>query len=249
MTHHPQPILLPTAAQSAAAALHSYRRGEEWHYAIAHTIETGGLLADIYVAHETALIIAVRGTVGVDNWRYNLATELRKSDYLEGAVHSGFATASEQITGPLKRWLQDNVKLHHAEIHLAGHSLGGAIVTYLAPWLYAKGGVIRRINSYGSPRVGDATYTRAWSERFSDRSRRYVNSVDAVPHLPSVLQGYRHVAGLRYFDRNGCPCRHTGWSRLVDKGAALLDHIGRRGIAAVEYHDMAGYAALIRPSS
>jgi len=250
MTHHPEPILLPTSTNLALAALHTYRDGKA---PVAFPpplaiIEAGSLLADIYAA-PGGLVIAVRGTDSFYDWAYNLSASKHGSDYLPGAIHAGFAKASMHMTVPLRQWLQRHGYADcQCNIWLAGHSLGGAVVTFLAPWLHQRGFCVMGVDTYGSPRVGDGLYQESWNRLFAGVSHRHVNNVDGVPMLPPLLMGYRHVAGLNYFNRQGRPTKYGTLAGLVDKMIAAVCHIGRPGTAAVDNHAMARYAELLRAS-
>ena len=248
MTHHPEPILLPTSTNLALAALHTYRDGKA---PVAFPpplaiIEAGSLLADIYAA-PGGLVITVRGTASFYDWAYNLSAVKEPSDYLPGTIHAGFARAAMHITVPLRQWLQAN---GHADrqrnIWLSGHSLGGAVVTFLAPWLHSRGFCVNGIDTYGSPRVGDGRYRRSWDLLFAGVSHRHVNSVDGVPMLPPLLLGYRHVAGLNYYNRQGRPTKYGVLAGLIDKAIAAVRHIGKPGTAAINKHAMSCYAELLR---
>ena len=257
MTHHPQPILLPTSTNLALAALHTYRNGPApmaFHRPL-DTLQAGSLLADIYQAQD-GLVIAVRGTDSFYDWAYNLPVSKRCSDYLPGEIHTGFARATQHITVPLREWLALNVDLARLnvdqqpkKIWLAGHSLGGAVVTFLAPWLQQNGFDVMGIHTYGSPRVGDSVYRQSWDRLFAGVSHRYVNSVDGVPMLPPLMLGYRHVAGLNYYNRQGRPTKYGTLAAMVDKAIAAVRHIGTPGTAAIDRHAMARYAELLRASN
>lgn len=245
MTHRPQPILLPTAANVARAALYTYRTAEPWSHRPRCTLEAGELLADIYDLPGAGLLIAVRGTDGLANWAYSLDAGRRQSDYLPGSIHRGFATASLEITEPLRQWMVSHGGIIGRRVELCGHSLGGAIVTYLAPWIVQQGGWVTGVSTYGSPRVGNGRYASEWCRLLHDVSTRRVNSTDAVPMLPPALMGYCHVPGLLYYDRYGAPCKHGLIGRWMDRLAAMLAHLGTPGVAAAQRHAMARYVDCI----
>lgn len=248
MTHHPQLLINPSPYNLAAAALHTYRRDSAVMTFPHHTIEADGLLADIYLAPGNGLVIAVRGTTGAADWFRSLDAGKCNSDYLPGMIHRGFASASEVITRQIREWLitQSGIDISRARVWLAGHSLGGAIAIFLAPWMHAHAATIAGIHTYGAPRVGNRLYADCWGMRFGAVHRRHVNCADVVPHLPSIWMDYVHIAGLCYYDRHG-DCRlHHRWYATLDKLAAIWRHIGTPGLAAIEYHDMATYLAVIR---
>ena len=230
-----------------AAALYTYRKFDDWKYALPeYTIAAAGLLADIYIVAKNEILIAIRGTVDYSDWVFNLNYSKRPSAYLNGYVHSGFATASELLTAVLKHKLAHRWRLKGLKVRLVGHSLGAAIVTFLAPWLYNLEVEVVSIETYGSPRVGDYNYVKQWNKLFKSVTTRHVNSIDLVPHFPSVFQGFKHVSKLKYYDRNGRHQTFTLSAKLIDKIVALLEHVGKKGIASIEYHKMLSYYTIVK---
>ena len=230
-----------------AAALYTYRKFDDWDYVLPNiTVEEAGLLADIYELQKNEILIAIRGTVDSSDWAFNLNYSKRASAYLDGSVHLGFATASELLTGTLKQELAHRWKLKDLRVRLVGHSLGAAIVTFLAPWLHNLGADVVSIVTYGSPRVGDYNYVRQWNKLFKSVTIRHVNSIDAVPHFPSIFQGFKHVSRLKYYDRNGTVQTFTLGAKFIDNFVALIEHIGKRGLAGIEYHKMMSYYSIVK---
>lgn len=80
-------------------------------------------------------------------------------------------------------------------LFVTGHSLGGALSTLFAldaATAFGETGEARIVvYNYGSPRVGDAEFVRAYSDRVADSWRIY-NIADAVADVPRLL-GYKHV--------------------------------------------------------
>jgi len=256
MTHQPQPLLLPTPPNLALAALWTYR-SPSLPLCLPRpirVIEAGSLLADIYRAPGNGVVIAVRGTAALSNWAYNVNARWRGSDYLPGRIHAGFAAASIQVTLPLRKWLvssdllnRDRANGLRQRVWLCGHSLGGAVAMFLAPWFAQRGIEVMGVHTYGAPRVGDGEYVRAWNRGHGRRHWRNVNCVDPVAHLPPWISGYRHVAGLEYWDRSGRPFSGGGSSvvALFDQLLAGARALVTPGTMVVDYHDMAAYVALV----
>lgn len=130
------------------------------------------------------------GTASVNDWRTDL--HVKKVDWDAGRVHRGFAAAYQSIHAQL-------VSLLPADAHLtiAGHSLGGALAT-LAALRLNVGYQIDAVYTFGSPRVGNGPFARAYDAQFHDFTFRIVNEGDPVPHVPWVLGTYRHL-GTRVF--------------------------------------------------
>jgi predicted lipase len=222
-----------TPAILARAAAATYQPKPAWCH---HVIDLGDLRADIYRHGDQGYLIAIRGTNNLTNWRTNFDIQFTHSEWLRGNVHRGFAEASQRINHELRTWLVKTVDMDRTSLWLCGHSLGGAIATYLAPSMADFGANVRTVTTYGSPRVGDRQYVSEWNKRFAAVSHRIVNSIDPVPHMPPWATGYRHVAGLDYHDRNGV-------SHGNDMRSVWADHLTTIGRPSLR-HDMANYLGL-----
>lgn len=151
-------------------------------------------------------IVAFRGTEpsSLYNWVENLdaahsTLPTARAKNGVGRVHSGFQDAYESVRTDLISHLialrtQHDRMWRHFELEITGHSLGGALATLLAVELEALGFRIVRVTTFGSPRVGDATFADFWNENFGDRTLRMTHAHDVVPSLPPRLLGYHHVA-------------------------------------------------------
>ena len=82
------------------------------------------------------------------------------------------------------------------EVVLVGHSTGGALATLAAYDLHLHGLNVAEVWTFGSPRVGDATFANAWNAALSDKSFRVVNGMDGVVHYPRAPM-FHHV-GTEY---------------------------------------------------
>lgn len=84
-------------------------------------------------------------------------------------------------------------------VRCAGHSLGGALATHAAAdlsFLYKSGGPVGiKLTTFGSPRVGDQTFS-TWLQAQTQSSWRMTHYCDPVPHLPPTLHeiNWHHVA-------------------------------------------------------
>jgi pimeloyl-ACP methyl ester carboxylesterase len=111
----------------------------------------------------------------------------------DGKVHKGFSDALDEV------WpeLCDYVALLHTggrTVWFAGHSLGAALATLAA----ARYGKAQGVYTFGSPRVGDATFR----DRYPVPLYRVVNGHDVITTVP-LPPLYRHVGELWYLDSQG----------------------------------------------
>lgn len=149
---------------------------------------------ECYVAwNASAAIVTFRGTQPdqlIDVWTDIDAALVPWRDETEH-VHEGFRLAlTDRVVERIGARL---AALPGRSIWLTGHSLGAALATLLADRVAAFAGLY----TFGSPRVGDASFARGFSARHAGRSFRYVNYRDVVTAVPALdLAGghYVHVA-------------------------------------------------------
>ncbi len=159
---------------------------------------TGGFIA----GHEEGnyIIISLKGTRDVLDFILDMKVILRSKHEFQGKVHLGFYKAYRSVKEGILAYL-NRPGNREKKIILTGHSQGGAIATLLAVWLRQRGFNVYRAFSFGSPRVGDRSFARAYGAWLSGIYLRFVNEDDVVTKLPPVF--YRHVGRLILFDREG----------------------------------------------
>jgi hypothetical protein len=146
-------------------------------------------------------IVAFRGTQPDDPHDLFDITNIRKIDWkFGGKVHRGFMDAHSRIWPKLADTLTD---LKPRKVWFTGHSLGGAIATLSMDHFSGD----KHLYTIGSPPVGDGEFARLFDGRHRGRSFRYVNHVDIVVHLPTLLSllvgKYSHVKERKYIDAAG----------------------------------------------
>jgi len=109
-----------------------------------------------------------------------------------GKVHRGFARAFASVREMIDHWLRDPPG---GPILFTGHSLGAALAT-LAASHFGPACLL----TFGSPRVGDETFSATFSPACV---HRYVNCCDVVTRVPPEGLWYRHAREARYIDRTG----------------------------------------------
>ena len=168
----------------------------------------------VVVAREQhAAIVAVRGSVNVHNFVSACKIWPHRRADVPVAVRAGYAEVADELLEEIEPLLDRGLN-----IHLTGHSLGGAVSTILALRLKAKGFHIAQVVAFGMPLViwGDAAGTANSSngsngtadERCLDLPLvRVEHPLDPVVHFPAALVnfpapvralGVRGGAGQRY---------------------------------------------------
>ena len=137
-------------------------------------------------------ILSFAGSDDIIDWIKDIeAFEIREFKEYPGLVHAGFATDLDAL------W--PKIQLPPVgEIYIIGHSLGGALAT-LASVRLQKMGYIPIVYTFGSPRVGNYFFNKA----YKIVNYRWVNKMDIVPHVPPILGGYEHVGDLNYIGIDG----------------------------------------------
>jgi uncharacterized protein (DUF697 family) len=125
---------------------------------------------------EQEIVIAIRGTVSVKDWMYNLLTPRIVDEF-----HFGFQLYTEPIWKQLQNILPDLLK-DKSKIITTGHSLGGASATLLAHKLN-KSDLKPSYSSletytFGAPPLGTE------SVKLESSLYRFRTPGDLVPHLP-----------------------------------------------------------------
>ena len=144
-------------------------------------------------------VIAFRGTDSLDDMIADLKFLCRSVVGHRGLrAHRGFDSTLDGIWDDLVRVLQEIKHTYGPlELHLMGHSLGGALALLAALRLtdIAVGTVVDVV-TIGCPRVGNRKLAVAISA--CAPVHRIVHAADIVPRIPPLLFLYRHV-GMEYW--------------------------------------------------
>lgn len=149
-------------------------------------------------------------------------------------VHWGFLEQYRSILPEIKRFVGGYPELDH--VVCTGHSLGGALATIAAVDLHDRRCSARSTGpqrpdsakktlscvTFGSPRVGNRSFTEKFNEIVGSRSLRFVNNDDPVPLMPSSLR-FKHVPGCVYIESDHGPGytstrlikSHNRWGKVV----------------------------------
>jgi hypothetical protein len=148
-------------------------------------------------------IVAFRGTQP-DDWNDLLDDAgYRAVPWDVGHVHRGFARRLDALDAPLRRFVSRLAA--GCRIWFTGHSLGAAAAT-LAAFRFQE--VTGGVYTFGSPLVGNGTFSEAFGRAFTGRSLRYVNDHDLVTWVPPAPFAfphgeYTHVEAARSIDEAG----------------------------------------------
>ncbi|NUU62041.1 lipase family protein [Paenibacillus agri] len=151
------------------------------------------------------IIVAFRGTISTTNWISNAMAMQIKPDFIKEdcLTHRGFtniySSAREGILSTLGRLSPEKI------LYITGHSLGGALATLCAIDVAANTNhTSPNLFTYGSPRVGDPEFVKAFT-KYVRKSSRIANIFDLVTYVPppvlklpkqDIKYYYQHVQTL-----------------------------------------------------
>lgn len=137
--------------------------------------------------------ITIRGTANKDNVLQDAETKLVMDSYLGVKLHSGFRDASKAVHADVKEHLNKDYA-----IRVTGHSLGGAVALILTNYLYKEGYRVRRLVTFGQPKVTDDKRNHDYKRKVAEHKliTRVVYDKDPVPMVPpggGLQAQYGHV--------------------------------------------------------
>ncbi len=176
------------------------------------------------------VVIAIRGTQGIQEWINDAEFLLVTCPFLAGAgrtedgftamynsLRTGVAAGSPTVVNALATlpYLQPATSLT-----ICGHSLGGALVTLLALDVAANTTFKNpTVYTYASPRTGDPSFASTYNQVVKN-SFRIANRLDLVPKLP-LPPIYEHVDEL--YDLNPIQLLPLP-PRILVKATLLCEH-------------------------
>ncbi|KAM3127265.1 hypothetical protein pb186bvf_020633 [Paramecium bursaria] len=161
-----------------------------------------------YNANRGAIFFVFRGSENIQNWIENI--DFVKSSFNDECnckVHSGFKDAYLTLKAQVFEQFDIYRKQYPtAQIHVTGHSLGGAMATLLAVDIARLGFQVRLV-TLGSPRVGDPSFYDYFQKQPISHFR-LVHEADIVPHLPPHTFSFYHVdREIWYHDDQSIICQ------------------------------------------
>lgn len=185
-------------------------------------------------------VVIFRGTDSVSKILNNFFIGSDPDPIIPGvSVHSVWGND----VGLFMAWAEKKIDWTGSKLkYFCGHSRGGA-QAQIAAARYRQRGHDTVCISFESPRAGNSRFAQ-----YVNRSLphiRVARSGDIVPLTPFPPL-YHHTCRPWFLDRHGLLRYDSRFgSRMYSHFLSLLSHIGRRGIAAFEYHSMEQVADLI----
>lgn len=192
-------------------------------------------VANSHLISENELIIIFRGTE--PNQFEDIKTDLEFLKSYEsgwGNVHHGFQDALNLVFPDL---IDKVVSMRsYQRLIFCGHSLGAALATLC---MARMGDVDSELYTFGSPRVGDRDFVKAFD---CQRPKVYAfrNNNDIVTRMPKI--GYRHVGTMYYFDSFGyLHIDPTWWYRFKEFCSGMIDGFISYEIDSFKDHAISNY--------
>ncbi len=181
--------------------------GADWGFGpVKHYASKAGSAYDTqaFVAPRSDLVlVAFRGTEPkmIKDWLTDADVVQRPSDV--GHVHTGFWRAFGTVWSDMLPDIRAMSDGGRCPVWFTGHSLGAALSTLAVASCSAANVPVAGHYCFGSPRVGDASFTSFYDERYAAVTFRFVNNNDVVTRIPPRELSYDHVDFRRYFDSHG----------------------------------------------
>jgi len=192
--------------------------------------DTQGLMG---VAYDNTFVVAFRGSeeTGIADWLTDLKFILNlfpygKDEVKDAQVHQGFISAYNSVRDAV---LDAVRKTPHKRVICTGHSLGAALATLCALDIRCNvSGKEVSCYTYGSPKVGDDNFVKAYN-RLVANTFRFVYRSDVVPSMPPG--SYNHVG---QFQQLGQQSETFSLSAILDNVIDKLeDHLPQNYVKAL----------------
>jgi triacylglycerol lipase len=171
--------------------------------------------------------LVFRGTQTVKEWIRNFGIAL--NPYLLpsfGNVHDGFLQTYSSVRDEVSASLSERKGTDR--LFIAGHSLGAAIATLAAPDIEKNFGLkVEAVYTFGSPRVGDDAFVRAFNGAMESRSFRITNTSDIVTSIPLPAPVAGRIGG--YFSHVDTPIDMTVQEDDLEKNHSMKTYLSELG--------------------
>ena len=100
--------------------------------------------------------------------------------------------------------------------------------------------------TFGQPRTGSRSWSRAFDVDGRHFAFRHVNNNDLVTRVPPRSFNYKHVGALRYFDADQvCHEEISFWNRFLDRVKGRLDDFMDLHTDGIKDHGLDQYLACL----
>lgn len=142
-------------------------------------------------------ILVFRGTSSGDGWKTDLKATLTDFNHPDCAgckVETGFFGGYQAVRTSILEALS---RYSCQDVSITGHSLGAALAT-IAAYDLSPNYTIKEVYNYGSPRVGNPTFAKAYDAK-GITTFRVTHHKDPIPHGPTLGMGFSHVSGEIFY--------------------------------------------------
>ncbi len=198
-------------------------------------IESGD--TQVFVAgNDDEVVVSFRGTESFQDWLTD--AKFRMVDSAIGKIHRGFTDALYEVFNELVNTVEEFLD-DEQYLYITGHSLGGALATLFAIIVDED---LDGVYTFGSPRVGNRAFKKAYDSKLKGISFRYVNNNDIVTRVPFWLFGYRHVGLLRYLASDGVTHQKiSSFGYFLDRLRGRAKDFGNKGTDGIKDHAIGAY--------
>jgi hypothetical protein len=189
-----------------------------------------------YDKNAGTLVLAFRGSVGLENWLEDFDITLLDIPCAPSSgckVSAGFyyvtwASVRDQVLDAIHTMSQSFGASGSASLPLilTGHSLGAAIAEVAAWDLSTRFDIqIAAIITFGTPRTGNEAWANSLALTAPPISFRIVHAYDPVPHLPPEFVDYKHAPREVFYPQSGNGTNFTVCSQTDGEDSTCSDSI------------------------
>jgi len=142
------------------------------------------------------VLIAVRGT----NSKFDILTDINAGVALSGNKHIGFKAVFDSYSDKIDGYFKKANK-NPSQVHVVGHSLGGALATLTADYLNSRYKTPVKLYTFGCPRVGTKSFAAEVTQKIGEHNfYRVHHENDPVTLIP--IWPFYHAPRRQEGDRN-----------------------------------------------
>tara|TARA_B110001450_G_scaffold181_1_gene265 strand:+ start:1558 stop:2268 length:711 start_codon:yes stop_codon:yes gene_type:complete len=142
--------------------------------------------------NNNGVFITFRGTSSIDDWKHDADTRTENpKDNIR--IHKGFFNQYMSVKPKIYKIIKQlNKNINVENVHISGHSLGGALAYVCAVDIHlATKNPNIRVLTIGSPRPGNKDFANYFNNNIKE-SIRYKNKDDIITKMP-LTSKFKHV--------------------------------------------------------